>query len=238
MMQTVVTGNAASRATLEPGYASDGSVQQAWDFEALGAAGSIESTMHDMLIYLQANLAAPKGPLGTAMSLAQEPQAPVGSNGVTRIGLIWMTNTRSGITWHNGQTGGYHSFIGFDPAAQHGVVLLANVADMDLDLVGTHVLAPYIPAPQPLGAAATEASPYSGRYPLSPSFIITIYKTHGQLYAQATNQQPFPLMPVSGHVFAVRGVDAQITFEVDSSGIATALTLHQNGIDQRAVKSP
>jgi len=238
MLHTVVIGNSTTRARLVPGYATDGSSQPPWDFGELGAAGSIESDLHDMLIYLKANMAAPTGKLGAAMALAQKPAAPIGLNGALQIGLIWMTNTHSGITWHNGETGGYHTFIGFDRAGQHGIVVLANVADMDVDQIGVHVLAPYVPAPHPRDPASEESSPYSGRYAFSPAFAITVFQMHGQLYAQGTGQQPLPLARVSGSIFAAQGVDARITFDVDASGVAKALTLHQDGLDQHALKSP
>jgi CubicO group peptidase (beta-lactamase class C family) len=149
MTDTVVTGTAQTRSRLVPGFEPDGTPEPPWDFETLGAAGSIESDMHDMLMYLKANMNAPQGPLGAAMAEAQRPRAPMALGGIVQIGLIWVTNVRSGITWHNGETGGYHAFIGFDRSAHHGVVLLANIADMDLDAIAVHVLAPYVPASPP-----------------------------------------------------------------------------------------
>jgi serine-type D-Ala-D-Ala carboxypeptidase/endopeptidase len=133
-----------------PGYATDGSPEPPWDIGAFGAAGSIESDLHDMLVYLKANMAAPDGVVGKAMASAQKPRFPIGLGGILRIGLVWQTNTRSGITWHNGETGGYHAFIGFDRAAGQGVVVLANVADMEIDQLAVYALAPYIPAPIPV----------------------------------------------------------------------------------------
>lgn len=73
---------------------------------------------------------------------------------------------------------------------------------------------------------------------MSSGFAITVFKRDGQLYAQGTGQGALSLTLVSGHTFAVQDVDAQITFDVGPSGDATGLTLHQNGIDQHAVKSP
>lgn len=194
MTQTTVAGNAATRTRLVPGYAVDGTSQPPWDFGRLGAAGSSESDLHDILIYLRANMNAPAGSsLGPAMTLAQKPLTPIGLGGVREIGLIWMTNTASGITWHNGETGGYHAFIGFDRALQHGVVVLANVADMKVDQIAVHILDSSFPAPHPLATASTEPSPYSGRYPLTPSFAISVFQVHGRLYGQRTGQQALGL---------------------------------------------
>jgi serine-type D-Ala-D-Ala carboxypeptidase/endopeptidase len=238
MNDTVVAGTPVSRTALVPGFATDGTPQPPWDFGSLGAAGSIESDLHDMLIYLRANMAAPGGVLGSAMADAQKPREPVGLNGILRIGLLWMTNTRSGITWHNGETGGYHAFIGFDRTGGYGVVVLANVADLDLDQLAVHILAPDVPAPKPVAAEEKAATPLGGVYRLSPAFAITVFARNGTLYAQGTGQPALELKPLGKNVYTVQGVDAEITFEVDSSGRAIALTLHQNGIDQRAAKSP
>ncbi len=237
MTDTVVTGTPANRAQLVAGYATDGTRQPPWDFGELGAPGSIESDMHDMLIYAEANLRAPAGPLGPAMALAQQPRELIGQDDL-RIGLAWMTNPHSGITFHNGQTGGYHSFIGFDRATHQAVVILANVGDMTVDLLGVHIFAPtLVPAPT-YAAAQNEPSPYAGTYALSPSFALTVFKRGGQLYVQGTDQPPIPIALVSGHTYAAQGVDAQITFDLDPNGAVKGLTLHQNGVDQHATKSP
>lgn len=47
-----------------------------------------------------------------------------------RIGLGWITSIVNGrvITWHNGGTGGFRSFIGFDAAANRAVVMLSNTS--------------------------------------------------------------------------------------------------------------
>lgn len=238
MNDTTVVGTTLSRAKLAPGYADDGTMAPPWDFGTLGGAGSIESDMHDMLIYLKANLAAPAGTLGAAMAAAQTPRVPIGLNGALQIGLIWMTNTHSGYTWHDGGTGGYRSFIAFDRAANRGIVVLANVGDDDIEQLATHVLAPTL-VPAPSGAAPVkEPSPYGGVYRLSPTFAITIYKSAGRLYGQATGQSAFELRPAGANTFSVVGVDARITFTVDAAGRVTGLTLHQNGADHYAPRAP
>ena len=238
MTHTTVTGTAQSRASLVAGYSLGGTPKRPWDFGTLGAAGSIESSLHDMLIYLKANLAAPEGPLGPAMALAQQPRMPVGLNGILRIGLLWQSNVKSGITFHNGEAGGFRAWIGYDRATHQGVVVLGNITSPDIDTIGTHALAPYIPAPQPPPAAALEASPYGGAYVLSPAFAITVYKTGGKLFAQATGQPALPLQQTSPTVFTVQGVDAKLVFELDSNGVANAVTLQQNGLEQRGEKEP
>jgi CubicO group peptidase (beta-lactamase class C family) len=240
MKDTVVTGTPATRAHLAPGYTQDDRPQRAWDFGPLGAAGSIESDLHDMLIYVRANLAAPSGPLGPAMALAQTPHAPTSlvPGSVVQIGLAWLTNTRSAITWHDGATYGYESYLALDRSAQHAVVVLLNVGDPALERLALHVFAPSLVAAPAYAPAQSEASPYAGVYRFAPALALTVFRKDGRLYAQLTGQNPLALTPISGHTFAVAGVDAQLTFDVDANGVATAVTLHQNGTDQRAAKAP
>nr|BFE50686.1 hypothetical protein GCM10017745_41130 [Saccharothrix mutabilis subsp. capreolus] len=49
---------------------------------------------------------------------------------VVRIGAAWITLERHGraITWHNGGTGGFRTWLGLDRAAGTGVVLLSATA--------------------------------------------------------------------------------------------------------------
>ena len=75
---------------------------------------------------------------------------------------------------------------------------------------------------------------YVGRYRLAPNFILTITHEGDKLFAQATGQPKFQMFPESEREFFLKVVDAQITFETDSSGRATSLTLHQNGADMPA----
>ena len=59
-----------------------------------------------------------------------------------RVGYGWFTD-RIGdqeITWHNGGTGGFRSFFGFDRATGRGVVVLGNT-DREVDTLGRHLLA-------------------------------------------------------------------------------------------------
>lgn len=59
---------------------------------------------------------------------AAEPRFAIGDDG--RIGFGWFTTDYDGrsITWHNGATGGFRSYIGLDREAGRGVVVLSNTA--------------------------------------------------------------------------------------------------------------
>lgn len=57
---------------------------------------------------------------------ATRPLAPTDDPG-ERIGLGWQTERRDArsIVWHNGGTGGFRTFVGFDPDRGRGIALLA-----------------------------------------------------------------------------------------------------------------
>ena len=63
-----------------------------------------------------------------AVGHAERAEHPVGGEG--RIGYAWITT--GGVTWHNGQTGGYSSWVGFDREADRAVVVL-NATSVSVD---------------------------------------------------------------------------------------------------------
>jgi serine-type D-Ala-D-Ala carboxypeptidase/endopeptidase len=225
------------RARLMPGFTEGLTPSPAWALTGLAGAGAINSSTRDMLIYLKANMNAPAGRLGHAMAFAQEPRSDTTIAPSMKIGLNWFTNVDSHLTWHNGQTGGYHSFLGFDRAGGTGIVVLANIASFDVDDLAIHLLAPRTNPTVPVISTPPPAvlphgnSPYVGVYRLAPAFTITIFEDNGKLYGQGTKQPQFELTLESGTTYKVMGVDATITFVRDSAGHVTSLVLHQNGLN-------
>jgi serine-type D-Ala-D-Ala carboxypeptidase/endopeptidase len=122
-----------------------------WDFppatSTFAGAGGLRSTVNDMLKFLAANLGLIKTPLAPAMAAMIANPRPTGRPNTT-IGLAWhilTTNDRQ-IVWHNGGTGGYRSFIGFDPKARVGVVVLGNtLTTTGVDDIGMHLIDPSLP---------------------------------------------------------------------------------------------
>ena len=86
---------------------------------------------------------------------------PFGSVDV-RIGLGWVvleTNGRT-IRWHNGGTGGYHSFVGFDAERGVGVVVLSNCTS-SIDDIGLHLLDPEFELAEPEPPSSSKEIPDS-----------------------------------------------------------------------------
>ncbi|MFI2712064.1 serine hydrolase domain-containing protein [Micromonospora sp. NPDC018662] len=61
--------------------------------------------------------------------------------GDRRIGYGWFTSRHGDreIVWHNGGTGGFRTYVGYDRAAGRGVVVLGNTA-RDVDALGLRLL--------------------------------------------------------------------------------------------------
>ena len=216
-----------------------------WDLPTLAGAGALRSSTNDLLTFLAANLGYSPTPLAPAMANMLKVRRPTGAQGL-EIALGWHVLTAHGkeIVWHNGGTAGSRTFIGYDQKARVGVVVLSNAGTpAGPDDIGRHLLDAEFPllAPQAAPKTRTEiaADPqlfdqYVGRYQLAPAAILTITRDGSHLFAQLTGQPRLEIFPESAKEFFLKAVDAQITFETDSQGKATALVLHQMGRDQRA----
>jgi CubicO group peptidase (beta-lactamase class C family) len=237
MTNTAITLTPWMKSHLALGHDEQGKVVPNWDLPTLAGAGAIRSTTNDMLKFLDANLHPERGALERAMAFAQKDRAAAGN---MRIGLNWLT-TYAGtdtIVWHNGGTGGYRTFLGFEPSRKVGVVVMTNTAGAGADDIGFHILDPGLPlaaAPAPpkqrtaIVLEADVLARYVGTYQLAPNFTLEITFKDGALYMHPTDQATLRLWPESETDFFLKEVDAQLTFVRDPQGTVTAVVLHQNG---------
>jgi CubicO group peptidase (beta-lactamase class C family) len=99
-----------------------GRPMHAWVGEAVAPAGGVRATIGTMRGFLQALLdGTPPGMSALDPVVDFAPRVGIGAG--------WITLEHHGrtITWHNGSTGGFSSWIGLDRAAGTGVVVLAAV---------------------------------------------------------------------------------------------------------------
>ena len=124
-----------------------------WTNSSLAGAGALRSNVVDMLRFLDANLGTPTSELEVAMRDAQRARPALAVTGNEQaeaaaqpsIGLAWVIGSSPGkLIMHDGGTGGFRSFIGFDPLRGVGVVVLSNSATSVID-IGLHLLDPTIP---------------------------------------------------------------------------------------------
>jgi CubicO group peptidase (beta-lactamase class C family) len=238
MSDTCVTLSADLQARLVPGHDARGKPVENWDLPTLAGAGALRSTANDMLKFVAANAGLARSELAPAMELSHAARHQAGSS-VLSVGLGWHILQRTGgaIVWHNGGTGGYHSFVAFDKAGKRGVVVLVNCAS-DIDQIGLQFIAPKPPAAKHVAIRIDPAiyDAYAGTYRLAPGVEFTVRREKDQLLVQLTGQDFLPVFPESETGFFYKVVDAQLTFEKDKSGAVKSLVLHQSGLDQRATK--
>ena len=112
-----------------------------WDIPTLSGAGALRSTVRDMTKFLAANIGVVETSLTPSMQLTQVPQHKITSS--TSIGMGWhiqhSNDNDNRIFWHNGGTGGYRSYMGFNNNYRVGVVILSNSAS-SVDEAGIHIL--------------------------------------------------------------------------------------------------
>lgn len=244
MTNTQIVLSPALKARLATGHDAICEPVSNWDIPALAGAGALRSTANDMLKFVAANLGLTKSDLWPAMQLTQAPRHSAGSPEM-QIGLGWHILTKFGteIIWHNGGTGGYHSFIGFDKKKRRGVVALSNSAN-SIDDIGFHILQPSYPLahcepPKERVAVHLESEildRYVGRYELAPGVFFNLRRDGGKLMAQLTGQGYCEIFPESETEFFYKVVNAQITFTNDAVRRMQSLVLHQDGRDQTAKK--
>ena len=235
MRMTGVQYSPAMTAERAAGHSETGSPAKGWDLNVLVGAGGLRSNLDDMLTFLDANVGPPKSALERAMRTAQQPRRDVGQD--TRVGLNWLTRTvgQNRIVWHNGGTGGYRTFIGFDPERQVGVVVLSN-STQGIDDIGFHLINSALPLlPTPVKLPPETLRRYVGIYEITPEFRIDVTVEGQRIYIQATKQPRFEIFAQSETEFFVRAFEGRIAFVVEN-GESAALILRQGGVEQRARK--
>ncbi len=243
MTHTSISLSTAAKKKLATGHSKMGKAVSNWDIPTLAGAGALRSSVNDMLKFVSANMKLDNAKLKEAFEMSQTARRDVGSG--TKIGLGWHIYTRYGaeIIWHNGGTGGYRSFIGFDRKNQRGVVVLTN-SENDSDDIGLHLLEPKyalakldaVKVRQPVPVKAELLAKYVGRYQLNPTFFFNVRRDKDHLQVQLTGQSYLNIFPESDTKFFCDVVDAQISFQADAQGKTKSLTLHQNGANQVAKK--
>ncbi len=245
MKDTRITLTQEMKARLAVGHDASLISVANWDLPTLAGAGALRSTANDLLTFLSANLGITKSALSPAMAAQLKVRRPTDQPEMN-VGLGWLVSAGNSneIIWHNGGTGGYRSWIGFDKKTRVGIVVLSNAGTpTGVDDIGRHLLDGSFPLAKPpsppsqhtevqLDAALFEA--YVGQYELTPTFTITIRRIGDALFAKGTGQAMIQIFPEGDRDYFAKAVDAQITFVTGSDGRATELILHQGGIDQRA----
>lgn len=215
---------------LADGHQSDQKVKH-WDFQpCMEGCGSLRSSIRDMSQFLAANMGLLDSPVSNLLRLCHEQQyEPIPQMGV---GLGWMlsqSGSDTKIIWHNGGTGGFRSYLGFDPVKQRGVVILANSGGDWPDEFGSVLLDPNYIRPS-IDKTLAKDSDYLNRFvgsyqatvlvtPDQPNQSLTIGIYGTRLYTELSCGEIGMLYPEKFGVFGVQGFpDGKVFFTFDESG--------------------
>ncbi|MEU9146071.1 serine hydrolase domain-containing protein [Streptomyces sp. NPDC048349] len=130
MSDTLVTVDGARSGRCAEGHTRRGRPTAPWHLADLAGAGGLRSTATDLVAFVRAQLdGGPEG-LADAISLCRTVEHR--TSPFARVHLGWMAHRlhpRQGghlQIWHNGGTGGFTSFVGFDPEKGVAVIALGN----------------------------------------------------------------------------------------------------------------
>ncbi|BCJ46656.1 hypothetical protein GCM10010168_38210 [Actinoplanes ianthinogenes] len=121
-----LSGTDAAGSTVQ-GHRRNGRAAAPWHLNALVGAGGLRSTADDLVRFVRGHLG--ESPLSESVQLALSVEER--ANPFLSAHLGWMSRRLTDERrqyFHNGGTGGFTSFVGFDPAAGVGVVALSATA--------------------------------------------------------------------------------------------------------------
>jgi len=244
MKTTRLTLNDEMKSRLAHGHADCGVPVVNWRSDALQGDGALFSSVNDMVKFLAANMGKLPSPLSAAMKKTQRPLRDAAL--FLKVGLGWHVCSAfgvNGLVWHNGGTGGYRSFIGFDPDTRRGVVVLANgandVDDIGLYLTGTSDELEKFKTPRQREVSKIDPTVfdrYVGRYKFKGTGeILTVTRDGNHLYATESGIR-YRILPESESEFFFTAADVQLTFVKDPNGNFTKVVSHQDGKDEKGEK--
>ena len=251
MRDTAITLTPPLRARLAMGHTPALEPTPNWDLDVFAPAGALKSDTVDLLTFLGAEL----GYVTTSLKPAMDAEHATAifhptTSPTMHVALAWHTMEQPGrdlVIWHNGGTGGYRTFAGFNPRTGVGVVVLTNAATArGGDDIGFHLLTgsplgpPPPPPPPPRHAIAFDAKAFDafvGVYRFVPEeakMAMTISRDGEHAYVQVTGQPRYEVFPETASDYFRKGADVRISFNRGPDGAVSSLTLHQGAINLSA----
>jgi CubicO group peptidase (beta-lactamase class C family) len=234
MADTVVELTPVLRERFAPPFAADLASDHEWDLAALAGAGGIRSTMRDMLAFASAQCSTPAD-AGLAKSIARSHEKQKELPGGAGIALGWHLARGGAVLWHNGETGGFHSYLAVQPGKARAICILCNTATATVDALGERVLMLLgggEPKPlkleRPVAVDRETLQRYVGVYEVKDGVAMAVTVRERGLYAQISGQPSLRLFARSETEFFYRQVQATVAFQVDG-GACSGLELRQGG---------
>lgn len=211
-----------------------GSEVSHWDLNIFDGAGGLRSSCADLVRFLKAEMGLYKSKLYPSMKKTQVSLYNIKNHGkqLDGIGMSWLYSTsRDTVIWHDGETGGFISFLGFNAQNGSGVVVLSNsvfpVSDLAFHLLDAGY--PLNKVQKSIPITAKQLSRYTGEYKVTDTISYYVTRQGNQLFFRVTGQEKIPFYPQSKAVFFCKIIPVQIKFSVGEDSSAQKVTLFQNG---------
>ena len=227
MKDTTIKLSAAQAKRLAQGHNYDLVPVKAWDNGVLGPCFALRSTARDLLVYL----ASQAGITSTTLDAAMGESHKTHYAGPPAMGLGWFIND-SRYIWHNGGTGGFETFAGFDRKAKVGVVVLSSAmgiwaptTKLGLELLKMMAKQTYkaVDIPATVSVPAATIDLYTGTY-AGPSDTVTIKRKSDTLYlAMGSQPEQYRMFAKASTEFYLRVAKIGVTFIKDSAGKYSSL---------------
>lgn len=221
--QTYMLLDQVPKPLLAQGYRGAAAVDP-WQFQALAGAGSIRSSIEDLLAYGVAHLKPEQHDLTAAMQLATTPHFQQDS---LRVGLGWHIN-QAGLIWHNGGTAGFRSIIMIDPIKQQVAAGITNSTNNLEDMV-LHLMDPSKPMVDhefPVAIETAQLNQFTAtfKHPESGKRI-TIIKPQQHLFFTADKQPQQRMTYIGDDTFKLKTFKVKLAFKRDDKNQVSALDL-------------
>jgi CubicO group peptidase (beta-lactamase class C family) len=118
------------------GHVPSGNEQSQWEFtDALVGAGGVDASADDMVKLLTFLMTPDQSALGKAVvaSTTVQLEGPQGA-----FGTFWIESKEE--IWHNGMTGGFNAFVGWNKGTKDGVFILVNTGEDIATSMGLAIL--------------------------------------------------------------------------------------------------
>jgi CubicO group peptidase (beta-lactamase class C family) len=213
-MQGAYVNRPPSGAQPVQGRSPNGVDVPAWTFQTdLAGVGGVRATLEDMVRYVQAEAGLVDTPLAPVITRTH---APVETPAAAPIAMHWMRATLNGrdLLAHEGGTGGFSSFVAFDPVAKRGVVILSDTAVHSLGGLGSlgrHLLDPTVPNGKPRRLATPPVElrdALVGEYQLANGMRMTLRAKGDSLEVQVPGQPAFAMAYDDAGEFFPQALDA------------------------------
>lgn len=192
-----------------------------WNFKALAGAGSIRSSIKDLLAYGVAHLENSEHPLSAAMQLATTSHY---QQDQLQVGLGWHISPQN-ILWHNGGTMGFRSIVMIDPKNNKVVAGITNHNNEDVEDIVSHLMnasSPLKTYDYPVAIEAAQLQQYIGTfYNENADKQITIKLQQGRLYFTANKQPKQRMTYIGDDTFKFGVAKVTLSYRKDDQGQVT-----------------